>query len=83
MDELSTGTSGCPVVSALWNKVFSFQSPKMGAGDPFSALLVSENLIAARLWELLSLRIQQSTEAQRWKLWKMPWEKNISLGELG
>lgn len=54
----------------------------MGAGDPFSALLVSENLIAARLWELLSLRIQQSTEAQRWKLWEMPWE-NISLGELG
>lgn len=82
MDELSTGTSGRPVVSALWNKVFSFQSPKMGAGDPFSALLVSENLIAAQLWELLPLRIPQSTEAQGWKSWKMQW-KNISLGGLG
>ena len=55
----------------------------MGAGDPFSALLVSEDLIAALLWELLLLRILQSTEAQGWKSWKMQWERKISLGEVG
>lgn len=50
MDELSTGTRGSPLVSALWNKVFQrrvlIPSPTMGADNPASALLIFEALIA-------------------------------------
>lgn len=47
---MSAGTSGSPLVSALWNKVSQrsvlIPSPTMGADNPASALLIFEALIA-------------------------------------
>lgn len=46
---------------------------KDGADDLFSAVLVSEDLMAALLWGLLLLRMSKSIESQGWKFWKVQW----------
>lgn len=79
MDELSTGTSRSPIVSAIWNKVFQgsvlIPKPKGGSGRPFSALLISEDPTAGLLWVVLLL-LSKNTEVQSWKFCKVQGKEN-------